>query len=91
MSARACASTFEHGDVGRGVGAEDRGLHPIVVREADLDLARARDDVVVRDDVARLVDHEAGALRWPSCGPKSGFDSSTTVARICTTPGAASR
>ena len=36
-------------------------LHVVAVREADLDRLRALDDVVVRDDVAGLVDDEARA------------------------------
>ena len=54
---------LQHRDVGRGVGADDLRLHALVVREADVDRARVLDDVVVRDDVAGLVDHEAGAER----------------------------
>jgi hypothetical protein len=54
---------LQEGDVRRPVGAYDLGLHALLVREADLDVARAGDDVVVRDDVAGLVDHESGALR----------------------------
>jgi hypothetical protein len=50
-------------DVGRPVGADDLGLHALLVRETDLDVARAGDHVVVGHDVARLVDHESGALR----------------------------
>ncbi len=40
----------------------------VLVREADLDLVGALDHVVVRDDVAGLVDHEAGAERLPRRG-----------------------
>src|SRR5205823_5411925 len=52
---------LEHGEIGGGVRADHPGLDALVVREADLDLPGALDDVVVRDDVARLVDDEAGA------------------------------
>src|SRR5207249_7462684 len=38
-------------------------LEALVVRKADLDRARAVNDVVVRDDVTGLVDDEAGAER----------------------------
>jgi hypothetical protein len=56
---------LEHRHVGRLVHADDPGLHALAIREADADLAAVRvdvlDDVVVRHDVARLVQHEAGA------------------------------
>ena len=51
----------EHGDVGGGVAADERGPHRVAVREADLDLVGTLDHVVVRDDVAGLVDDEARA------------------------------
>ena len=52
---------LEHRHVRARVGADDPGPHALVVREADPDRARAGDHVVVGDDVAGLVDHEAGA------------------------------
>ena len=54
---------LQHSDVGGRVGADELRLHALVVREAHVDRARALDDVVVRDDVAGLVDHEARAER----------------------------
>ncbi len=50
-------------EIGGGVGAHDRRLDGVLVREAELDLRRAVDDVEVRHDVAFLVDHEPGAER----------------------------
>ena len=52
---------LQHGDVGRRVGADDPRTPALVVGEAHVDGAGAFDHVVVRDDVAGLVDHEAGA------------------------------
>ena len=54
----------------------------------------ALDHVVVRDDVAGLVDHEAGAERLPGHGLRSGgasdgLSDAVVVDVICTTPGAA--
>src|SRR5207247_556229 len=54
---------LEHGDVGRRIDSDHLRLEALVVREADLDNARSLDDVVVRDDVAGLVDDEARAER----------------------------
>ena len=54
---------LEDGEVARRIGADDGRLHARAVREADPDLPGALDDVVVRDDVAGLVDDEAGAER----------------------------
>ena len=48
-------------DVGGRIDAHEGRLHVLSIREPDLDLLGALDDVVVRDDVAVLVDHEAGA------------------------------
>ena len=50
---------LQHSDVGGRVDADDLRLLALVVREAHVDRLRALDDVVVRDDVAGLVDHEA--------------------------------
>ena len=58
----------EDGDVGRGIAADERRPQRVLVREADLDVVGALDHVVVRDDVAGLVDHEAGAERLPRNG-----------------------
>jgi hypothetical protein len=57
------AGDLQERDVGRRVGADDGRLQPVVLREVDEDLVRALDHVVVGDDVAFLVDHEAGAER----------------------------
>ena len=54
---------LQHRDIGGRVDADDPRPLALVVREADVDRARALDHVVVRDDVAGLVDHEAGAER----------------------------
>ena len=51
----------EHCKIRRRVAADDFGLDRVAVGEADRDLVRALDDVVVGDDVPRLVDDEAGA------------------------------
>ena len=53
----------EDGEIGGRVGADDLGLHRVAVGEAHRDDVRALDDVVVRDDVAGLVDDEARADR----------------------------
>ena len=53
----------EDGEIGGRIGADDFGLDRVAVREAHGDLVRAFDDVVVRDDVAGLVDDEARAQR----------------------------
>ena len=47
-------------DICGGIHADDAGLDPLVVREADLDRVRSSNDVIVRDDVSGLVDDEAG-------------------------------
>ena len=60
---------LEQGDVARGIGAHDGGVVGVAVVERDLDdgvlltvnLVAALDDVVVRDDVAVGVDHDARA------------------------------
>ena len=51
----------QHCEVRGRVGADDLGLDRVTVREAHRDLVGTLDDVVVRDDVARLVDDEAGS------------------------------
>ena len=50
------------------VAADERRPQRVLVREADLDVVGPLDHVVVRDDVAGLVDHEAGAERLPRHG-----------------------
>ena len=52
---------LEEGEVGGGIRADQLRLVGVLVRERHLDLLRALDDVVVGDDVAGLVDDEAGA------------------------------
>src|SRR5439155_9861115 len=54
---------LQDGDIGRRVDADDLRLQALVVREADLDLPRALDNVVVGDDVTGFVNHEARAER----------------------------
>ena len=63
----------EDGDVGGGICADDLRLQRVLIREADLDLVGALDHVVVRDDVAGLVDHEARAERllWLTAASRS--------------------
>ena len=53
----------EHGDVGGRIATDEGGAQGVLIGEADLDLVGALDHVVVRDDVAGLVDHEARAER----------------------------
>jgi hypothetical protein len=57
-------SHLEHRDVGGGIASDDGCGEALVVREAHLDALGALDDVIVRDDVAGLVDDEAGAERF---------------------------
>jgi len=52
---------LEDREVGGRVASDDPRGDAIVAREIDLDLLRVFDHVVVRDDVAVLVDDEAGA------------------------------
>ena len=60
---------LENGKVCRRVGADHSRLHVVAVRKADLDRPRARDDVVVGDDVAGLVHYEPGAESLLLLGP----------------------
>jgi hypothetical protein len=48
-------------NVGGGIGPEDSALLFALVGEAELDRLRVADHVLVRDDVALIVEHEAGA------------------------------
>ncbi len=50
---------LQHRQVRGRIRADDRRPDRVLVREADLDARGALDDVIVRDDVAVLVDHEA--------------------------------
>jgi hypothetical protein len=50
---------LQDGDVGRRVSADDPSLDPVFPGEVDEDLVGALDHVIVRDDVAVLVQHEA--------------------------------
>ena len=63
VSAPGAGVDLQQGDVGGRIAADERRLERVVVREAHLDRGRAVDDVVVRDDVPLLVDHEARAER----------------------------
>ena len=82
---------LEQREVRGRVGTDDRGLDRVLVREADLDLGGAVDDMEVRDDVAFLVDHEPRAerLRWPGTElPKTSVPAAPgEVEVIWTTPG----
>ncbi len=82
---------LQQGDVGEGVEADDLGRDHVAVGELDEDflggLAGAArfvgDDVGVGDDLAVVVEDEAGALGGAAALPKTE--------RIVTTPGEASR
>jgi hypothetical protein len=52
----------DDGEVGRGVGADDRRIGPAAVGERDGHVVRSGDDVRVRDDVALVVEDETRAL-----------------------------
>src|SRR5581483_2438051 len=52
----------DDGEIRGRIGPDDVCLVLRPVREPDADRVRARDDVVVRDDVAAVVVDEAGAL-----------------------------
>ena len=98
VSARAGASTWRTARSVEGSEPTTSRLMLVVVRELTLIGLRALDDVVVRDDVAGLVDDEARAerllgLRRRAEGVANGSAGVTTalVAVICTTPGATSR
>ena len=54
---------LQHGEVGRGIDADDGRVVRLAVREANLRRLGAVDDVGVRDHVAARVVDEAGALR----------------------------
>jgi hypothetical protein len=60
---------LDHGEVGRGIGADDLGVIVLSVPEAHGDRGCAVHDVLVRDDVALTVVDEAGALRLLSAFP----------------------
>ena len=77
-------------EVGGRVGPDHFGLHRVAVREAHGDPARVADDVVVRDDVAGLVDDESGAERGvlPERSASSS-DVELSLALMRTTPDAA--
>ncbi len=59
---------LEDREVGGGVDTDDARGQALVAREAHLDTLNALDDAEVGDDVAGLVDHEAGAERLPPGG-----------------------
>ena len=86
---------LQHGDVGRRIRCRRRvAVISSWPENETWTFVRALDDVVVRDDVAGLVDHEAGAerllgLRRGRRTPNGiGWPGVTLVAVICTTPGA---
>ena len=56
---------LQDGDIGRRIAPDNARRKLLVVREAHVNLLRALDDVVVRDDVAGLVDDEAGSRAPP--------------------------
>ena len=56
---------LKDGEIVDGIEADDARGQALVAREAHLDMADALDDAEGRDDVAGLVDHEAGAERLP--------------------------
>lgn len=51
----------EHGEIVGRSGADQPGAHELSARQLDAERRAAGDDVVVRDDVARLVPHDTGA------------------------------
>ena len=61
MECRRWGRDANDGDVAGGVDADDLRRVRASAGEPDPDTACARHDVVVRDDVAAVVDHEAGA------------------------------
>ena len=68
---------LEQGDVGRRVLAHHLGadrLGGVRVAERHLDLCRAVDDMGVGEDVAVVVDHEAGARRGPAAAAPEGIE-----------------
>ena len=93
VSALAARLDAEHREIGRRVGADELGLDRVAVREAHRDLVRALDDVVVRDDVAGLVDDEARAESRDCLRPNGLVDPEDEVellvALMRTTPDAA--
>ena len=76
VRARACALIFKRARSVEGSTPDDRRLDAVVAREIDLDLAGAFDHVVVRDDVAVLVDDEPGAER------NAGLRAEEGIARV---------
>jgi len=54
---------LQDGDIGGRIATYDLRRQALIVRKAHLHALRALNDVVVRDDVPGLVDHEAGAQR----------------------------
>jgi hypothetical protein len=88
------SSHADHGEIGRRVGADDRRAVGGAAGEADPDVGRALDDVVVGDDVAPRVDDEARAADLQLLGRRwveeRGRTFSVCVAEMTTTPGAAS-
>ena len=67
---------LEHGDVGRGIGADDLGVEGLAVLAADPDgdLIGALDDVGVGEDVAVGIDHEAGPGRGAALRGAEGIE-----------------
>jgi hypothetical protein len=53
----------QHREIGAAVLEHDLGLELALVGQRDLHLIRALDDVIVGDDEARGIDHDAGAER----------------------------
>ena len=64
---------LEDGDVRGGIAPDHLGVHAVLAGEVHLDLARAFDHVVVRDDVAGVVDDEARPARARLLRPEKGI------------------
>ena len=69
---------LQEGDVGARVPPDDLGVERLVA-EADRHLGRALDDVCVGEDVAVLVDHEAGASRLSALALRKAEDRLTAL------------
>ena len=88
VSALGAGVDLEQRDVRRRVAADEGRLQRVVVREPHLDRGGAVDDVVVRDDVPFLVEHEARAERLRGLLElAAGEVEEPSVEVIWTTPG----
>ena len=75
---------LDHREVGAAVAADEGGLRGLAVLELHRDGGGAVDDVVVRDDVALAVEHEAGPSAFADCdccGPPKEVVAACSAAR----------